>query len=211
MPQGQSYGVQVQEFVPAGVNQRLGETQVLDIEYYYTLLYGVGQTLQAENVLFADTQGNNENLTNMRENGRFADEKQFMMYCFSCMVWNGTNPDFYDQFIYHSRVQYEYQDALKQIIWLDHAPAAGGVSGYDQGAGAFHITNGVASQGNCWQFAIPMLITPSRTFRLKHKFMTGRFGAAPDPLTYVNVTDAASDRTVRFYIRGLEGRDLVNG
>jgi len=205
-----SYGVNAQEFVPPNQNQRLGETQVIDMEYYDTLLYGKGQTLKSENVLFSGAHVNDENITNMRDNGIFSDDKQFMLYSLSFLIFNDSDPDFYDQFIYHSRVHYEYQDAFKQIIWLDHAPASGGVAGFDIGAGSFHLTNGVPYQGNAWQFATPMLITPQRSFRLKHKFMTGRAGGAVDPLTYVN-SDLTSDRTVRAYLRGLEGRDIING
>jgi hypothetical protein len=203
-------GIQRQGRIPQSQQQRFGETLVLDVVYYDTLLDGVGETLLADNILF-NRQQFNENRCNLKKPGEFSDGKQFAMYMLGCHVVSLTNPLFPDIFVNFSRLVVKYQDAEKCIVWVDQAGAGGGVAGYDQNAGNFHLTNGTPSSGNMFRFVEPLVIVPGKTFQIIHKFTSGRVGGAVDPLTYTNVTDAANDRTVRFYVRGLEGRDPENG
>jgi hypothetical protein len=198
-----------QQVLPESQQQRFGKTLVLDMMYYDHLLYGAAQDLSAENQLFtSSTRIRNDNLCNLKEIGRFSDGKQFAAYCIGVQLWSTSSMSFYEQMVYHSRIHIKYQDAEKQIIWLDQAPAGGGLYGFDNNTSAFVVSNGVPSRGNQWLFTDPLVIVPGKTFELTHKFQSGRSGGT-DPLTAINADDA--DRTFRVYLRGLEGRDPENG
>jgi hypothetical protein len=208
------YAVSRKPYVPASEAQRIGKTQVLDMLYYDTLLYGAEQDLQAENQLFTSTTRiRNDNLCNLKDIGKFADGKQFAVYCFGAQFWHASDASIYEQIVYHSRVHVKYRDSEKQIIWLDQAGAGGGLYGMNNSASAFVLSNGEPTRGNCWLFSKPLIIVPGATFELTHKFMSGRVSGATvtttDPLTAVNAD--TGDRTLRFYIRGLEGRNVENG
>lgn len=189
--------------VPPGRQQRVGKTEVLDNLYYDTLLFGAGQTLNQENRLFTDAQRTrNDNLCNLKLQGQFTDNRQFAVYRFGMLVWSEDNPDLYDLLVYFSRFHIMMDESQKTILWGDQAGAGGGVYGFDTGAGAFHLTNGLPASNNQWSFRYPLIIVPEETFEWILKIaQANNF----NPLTDINADEG--NRLLRTYIRGVEGRN----
>lgn len=191
---------------PENRQQRVGKTEVLDLVYYDTLLYGAAQTLGAENKLFTDsTRCNDHDLCNLKLQGHLTDNRQLAIYMCGLQLWSQTSPEFYEYASYFSRFHFQMDESNKQILWGSQLGSCGGVTGYNNGAGAFHLNNGSGDVEDCWSFREPIIITPGLSFEIIHKMMS-TFGGAFDPRGLINA-DVEDNRLMRFIMRGIEGRN----
>lgn len=213
-------------FVPPDQLQRFGVGQTLRMVHYDTPLFGAGQLLGAETQLFStNARLSNDDLCSLKEPGKFSDFKQYAAYGLSFQIFfdqlaapavgEASAEELYDLFVYFSRIHIRYQDAEKQILWSDLLPAGGGVTGYSQTTGAYHLTNGSPHSDNMFKFGDPMIITPQKTFRLTLRWMSSLQTVAgsptvPDPLTRFNLA-INSLKLIRVYLHGVEIRDMTNG
>ena len=217
------------DYVPANAVQRFGPTQTLHMIHYDTPLFGTGQQLGAETNLFTDPNRlGNPDLCSLKEAGKFSDWKQFVLYGLSlqCFFTQDTTTalpageapaaECYDLLVYYSRLHVHYQDSEKQILWSDMVPAGGGVNGFDNIAGNFHLTNGLPVAGGFFKFKEPLVITPQKTFRLVMKWHSSITNITPatanqaDPRTRFNAA-IRTQKLVRVYMHGVEARDVING
>ncbi len=213
--------------VPPDQVQRFGPTQTLHMIHYDTPLFGTGQILQPEEHLFMDqNRCRSESLCSLKLAGQFTNWKQFVVYgvgmqCFFTQLApvqgnEATAEECYDLFVYYSRVQMQYQDSLKQILWVDQIPAGGGVYGSSNTAGAFHLTNGEPIANAFFKLKEPLVITPQKTFSLNLKWASTPTNVTPavvtqdEPLTRFN-NAIRTQKLVRIYLHGIEGRDISNG
>lgn len=210
-----------QAFVPPDQIQRFGPGQVLHMVHYDTPLYGIGQTLGSETHLFnSQARNGNDDLCSLNENGKFSDFKQFAVYAIGVqMAFSDptappqgapTAEELFDLATYYARLHIRYQDAEKQILWNDQLPAGGGVYGFSNTAGSFHLTNGVPSSSCKFYLKEPMIITPQKTFRLTLKWQSSEVSVANQALNEFNLATNAR-KLLRVYIHGLEIRDITNG
>ena len=215
-----------QAFVPSDQIQRFGPGQALHMIHYDTPLHGTGQILGAETQLFASpARVGNDDLCSLKEPGRFSDFKQFVCYGIGIQfyatqlaapaVGEATAEQLYDLVVYYSRIQIQYQDSLKQILWTDQLPAGGGVYGFSQTAASFHLTNGVPSSACMFRFKEPLIITPQKTFRATLKWQSSILNSPlaavqPDPRTQFNAA-INSGKYFRINLHGIEVRDVTNG
>lgn len=212
-------------FVPPDQIQRFGPGQTLRMVHYDTPLYGAGQQLGAETQLFlSPNRLGNDDLCSLQEAGKFSDFKQFAAYGLGFQVYfdqlvdpegQASAEELYDLFVYYTRIHIRYQNAEKQILWSDLLPSGGGVTGYSQTTGSFHLTNGTPTSDNMFKFGDPMIITPQKTFRLTlkwHSSLESLNGAPaiPDPLSRFNAAINVN-KLVRIYLHGIEIRDMTNG
>jgi hypothetical protein len=192
--------------LPENRQQRVGKTEVLDLVYYDTLLFGAGQKLKAENKLFTDSERCNEHdLCNLKLQGHLTDNRQLAIYVCGLQLWSETDPKFYDYATYFSRFHLQMDESNKQILWGDQIGAGGGVSGWDNNPGAFHLNNGNTNADNGFRFREPIIITPGLSFEIIHKMMS-TFEGSFDPRNAIN-GNTEDNRLMRFMMRGIEGRN----
>jgi len=213
-------------FVPGDQVQRFGMTQTLHMVHYDTPMFGVGQILGAESQLFNDPNRlGNDDLCSLKEAGKFSDWKQFVIYAMSLQCFfnqlatpaqgEATAEELYDLFVYYSRLHIRYQDAEKQVLWADLLPSGGGVYGSTTSTNTFHLTNG-NPVNSLFVFEDQLVITPQKTFRITMKWHSSIQNVAgvptpqQDPRTRFNAA-TASQKLVRLYMHGIEGRDVSNG
>lgn len=221
--------IQRKPMVPADQIQRFGPTQTLHMIHYDTPLCGSGQQLGAEEGLFTSpSRLGNDDLCSLKEAGKFSDWKQFVVYgismqCFFSQLTDTALPateatasECYDLFVYYSRLHVRSQDAEKQILWTDMLPAGGGVHGYDNTNGNFHLTNGLPVSGGYFKLKEPLVITPQKTFKLILRWnssitnVTTATANQQDPRTRFNAA-IRTQKLVRIYLHGIEARDISNG
>jgi hypothetical protein len=219
--------IKPQVMVPGDQVQRFGPTQTLHMIHYDTPLFGTSQVLGAETPLFAEpARLGNDDLCSLKEAGRFSDWKQFVVYAMGMQCYfnqllapeQGEAPaeELYDLFVYYSRLHLRYQDSEKQVLWCDQLPSAGGVFGTTTSTDTFHLTNGNPIGNTMFTLKEPLVITPQKTFRLTLKWhssiqnVAGGPIAQADPRTRFNEA-VRSQKLVRGYLHGIEGREICNG
>lgn len=185
---------------------RIGSTEVLDICYYDTLLYGAGQTLEAENKLFTDSNRiNKADLCNLKLQGHLTDNRMLTIWSCSLIVWSQGSPAFYELAVNFSRFHFQIDESNKQMLWGYQLAAPGGVTGFNSAPGGFNLNNGDGSSEAGYSFREPIKIYPETSFEITHK-MQSKFEGAFDPRALINAEDT-DVRMMRFQMRGIEGRN----
>lgn len=211
---------------PGDQPSRQGPTQELQMCHYDTPLAGCGQVAAPDEQLFNSSgRVGNPDLCSLDVAGRFADNKQFELFGIAVQMYftQINNPaageagaeELYDLASYFSRMVFVLANAEKQVLWVDQIPAGGGVNGFSQAAGAFHLTNGLPLSGGFYRLTEGVTIIPGATFKFIWRWLasvTNVAGAATmaDPRTRFNAA-INSGKLLRIMIHGIEGRNVTNG
>lgn len=222
--------IQSRTMVPASQTPRMGDVKVIQNEWYDYLLYGYGQTISEEEGIFTNPERiGKPQLTNFSKAGELSNDKQFEI----CAIWMSAYFDdseaaqktagapsasrLYELLAYYTRIILLQQDSHASVIQGHRLPAGGGISGFDNNAGAFIKNQGDASSGNLYRFdqSCRYLVPPGRTFSFILKWMSRLEGGTVfpngfNPLERFNAA-LSTEKRLAFGAVGIEVRDFVNG
>ena len=216
-----------QSVIPPDVRKRYGLTEDLHQELYDTLLYGRGQTLRDEELVFGGSPGKKDiQLTNVSAQGYLLNERQFLI----CGMWAHT---YFDQstalpegapnvtrlyYLYNTYTYYTFflGSNEKQLIWSHRVPSGGGISGFNQNNNSVTYTNGMSHAKNAYWFKEPHFVGLRQTFEMKLRWMNrlatgaGVYPGAFNPLDDFN-SNTTAEKLLRVGLIGIEGRGWTNG
>jgi hypothetical protein len=192
---------------PPNADPRVGAVQILQKEHWDHVLYGVGQTFDADGEeFFADaTRVGQEVLCSLKDTQKFSDKKEFHCYGVGITLSFG-NPDNYE--LWHwNLIKWELDETIKFRAWADRFGAGGGLAGFDVNTGAHRLNWGDPSSSNLYWFSEAVIIFVDRTFKFISKFTNKAVGY--DPLALLNA-DEDGYKLFRLTMVGREYGDIAN-
>jgi hypothetical protein len=194
--------------VPPNYDPRVGATQILQKEHWDRVLYGIGQTFDAQGESFFDDVNRIKHkfLCSLKEIGRFSDKKEFHAYGIGLILEFG-DPDLYELFHYNL-MEYECEEATKFRCWASRLAAGGGVAGYDVNNGSFHLNWGAPLNSNLYWLSEPFIFSLDRTFSWLSTFSNEEVGGF-NPLTDLNAADQVR-KNMTLIMVGRELGDVAN-
>jgi len=197
---------------------RTGASKKAILDHFDTPFDGFDQVwnMQKGVTLFNDeNRCKDDMLCSLEQSGQFSNDSEFHAEQAALEI-EFSDPALYEIFVHYCQVQLYKQRQIQAYVWASKIGAGGGIFGGDVNTGAFHLNNGYPASSNMYNFGIPWIFPPQKTWEVQMQFLQLAGTTSPtDPRNPVMIfnadvgTETPTRKLVRFFLRGTQWYDIA--